>query len=327
MTSQTNGRKTYLDVAKGIGILGVILGHHILCLGHGEYRWLTDWFWSFHMPMFFIISGYFFRSDSIRATLTKALGQLVRPYYLTVYAGIFVCIAILFRTGTYTGPSIVSWLWGALVLDPAYEQMAMWFIPALFFGKVYMTLVYRYLPRREVFAVVALFLIAVALKDVHAVRFTSLSFMHKGLMVPLFLYVGQRFRQLDVFECAHSAEAYVLALLSVGFASWSAIDLNSLAFPNGFFSVCSCVLISWAVIVLCHGIEQVRVFRLPVAVLSFFGRHSLYFLCSHAFLFTIQLQRHIPVHDTLLMGCIAVMVALFGWWCWSLVRHLSAKIR
>ncbi|MBR0156167.1 MAG: acyltransferase family protein [Clostridia bacterium] len=45
-------RKDYLDIARGIGILLVVLGHCPLV-----YNPLKQWIYSFHMPLFFIISG------------------------------------------------------------------------------------------------------------------------------------------------------------------------------------------------------------------------------------------------------------------------------
>ena len=44
-------RMTYLDMAKGIGILFMIVGHTI-SLG-----WQKDLIYSFHMPLFFVCSG------------------------------------------------------------------------------------------------------------------------------------------------------------------------------------------------------------------------------------------------------------------------------
>ena len=47
-----NNRIDYIDSAKGIGILFVLIGHACsLKYGLGQY------FYSFHMPLFFIISG------------------------------------------------------------------------------------------------------------------------------------------------------------------------------------------------------------------------------------------------------------------------------
>lgn len=47
-------REEYMDVAKGIAILTVIMGH---CIHDCVIKKLI---FSFHMPIFFLISGYFF---------------------------------------------------------------------------------------------------------------------------------------------------------------------------------------------------------------------------------------------------------------------------
>ena len=45
-------RLAYMDIAKGIGILAVIAGH----MGNSAVNKLV---FSFHMPLFFVIIGYF----------------------------------------------------------------------------------------------------------------------------------------------------------------------------------------------------------------------------------------------------------------------------
>lgn len=52
-------RIEYLDYAKGIGIILVVLGH-ILIKGN-----IKIYIYSFHMPLFFIISGYLFNYINI----------------------------------------------------------------------------------------------------------------------------------------------------------------------------------------------------------------------------------------------------------------------
>lgn len=46
-------RDRSIDAAKGIAIILVVLGH--VCTG---IPWLVKWIYSFHMPLFFMISGY-----------------------------------------------------------------------------------------------------------------------------------------------------------------------------------------------------------------------------------------------------------------------------
>lgn len=53
-------RYEYLDFARGISVLLVIIGH-MVSLSHG----LGQWIYSFHIPIFFIISGIliFFKNE------------------------------------------------------------------------------------------------------------------------------------------------------------------------------------------------------------------------------------------------------------------------
>ena len=56
MENLTKKRLNYLDYAKGIGILLVVLGH----IYNNSVKL---WIYSFHMPLFFIISGYLYLLD------------------------------------------------------------------------------------------------------------------------------------------------------------------------------------------------------------------------------------------------------------------------
>ena len=49
-------RWEYLDMAKGVGIFLVVLGH-IEYIGEGTLKWI----FSFHMPLFFVVGGILFR--------------------------------------------------------------------------------------------------------------------------------------------------------------------------------------------------------------------------------------------------------------------------
>lgn len=62
-------RDSSLSILKGFGILLVVLGHSGLenvPYGGGVH----DWVYTFHMPLFFIASGYFL---SIKILITKSI--------------------------------------------------------------------------------------------------------------------------------------------------------------------------------------------------------------------------------------------------------------
>ena len=118
-------RIEYLDYAKGIGIILVVLGH-ILIKGN-----IKIYIYSFHMPLFFIISGYLFNYINIinfKEVINKKIKALLIPY-LT-----FSLINIL-------GEYILSGL-SFMVLKKNFLETikfsgigALWFLPALFIAE------------------------------------------------------------------------------------------------------------------------------------------------------------------------------------------------
>lgn len=72
-----NTRQTWADNAKLIGIFFVILGHNELAN-----KGIENWILTFHMPLFFLLSGYFVKGDPepFRSWLAKYAKRLLVPY-------------------------------------------------------------------------------------------------------------------------------------------------------------------------------------------------------------------------------------------------------
>ena len=75
-------RNEFLDVCKGIGILCVYYGHTALW-GTVPSRMI----FSFHMPLFFLVSGIFMSEGSVRKVWARAWKNLVLPYLFFVVVG------------------------------------------------------------------------------------------------------------------------------------------------------------------------------------------------------------------------------------------------
>ncbi len=67
-------RLTVLDSLRGFGILLVVLGHTSRSAG------LVSWIFSFHMPLFFIISGMLFHERQFLDSFKKKVARLLTPY-------------------------------------------------------------------------------------------------------------------------------------------------------------------------------------------------------------------------------------------------------
>lgn len=128
-------RKGWLDQAKGIGILLVVLGH--MDQGnHPLYKWIS----SFHMPLFFILSGIVvamrngYAQRPLKDVLLKKARQLFYPY-LTF--SLLVIVYFLLR-GKADIAFRAAWLTAAL---EGYN--ALWFLPSLWMAECMMLVLLR----------------------------------------------------------------------------------------------------------------------------------------------------------------------------------------
>ena len=136
----TSKRLTYIDIAKGIGIVLVVLGHCIpdatspTGISVPAYRWLHDVIYSFHMPLFFFLAGFMVSRQKMLARAQKPL-DLVRKRILRLlvpYIFVGLCYApfkmLLSRFANK--PYDISTLWQMVIgVNPDGE---LWFLYALF---------------------------------------------------------------------------------------------------------------------------------------------------------------------------------------------------
>ena len=92
-------RLGYLDMAKGIGIILVVAGHSGLVAEK-----LLTWLASFHMPLFFMVSGMLFfhkreEEKSLLKTIQKKAKGILLPYlyFSIIYILINIFYIFIFR--------------------------------------------------------------------------------------------------------------------------------------------------------------------------------------------------------------------------------------
>lgn len=102
---ETKGRRTDIDILKGIGILTVIYYHF------GTAGMLSDYFSSFHMLLFFGVSGYCYKVNSLlcspKCYIIKKIKAFIRPYLLWVSIYTFINFAMDFRSHSLQGVGVV----------------------------------------------------------------------------------------------------------------------------------------------------------------------------------------------------------------------------
>lgn len=120
-------RIDYVDIAKGIGIVLVVMGHNDFALispfGH-------KFIYSFHMPMFFFMSGMFFKPDiPFWGYVRNRFDRVLKPFFFTI-------VFLYFTTISFTKVSIVvatRRVLKAMYANGYYlDWVQLWFLPHLF---------------------------------------------------------------------------------------------------------------------------------------------------------------------------------------------------
>jgi fucose 4-O-acetylase-like acetyltransferase len=137
LATGADARIDWLDRAKGLGILLVVLGHALGGLidspvGAGEagYRQLFFLIYSFHMPLFFLLSALLVapRLEKDRRGFTESLfTRIAWPYFLWST----IQFSIIYALGTLVNQPVERWAPTILSL-PVKTVSQFWFLHALF---------------------------------------------------------------------------------------------------------------------------------------------------------------------------------------------------
>ena len=140
----------FLDIAKGIGIYLVVLGH----ITHSE--WLLYYIWQFHMPLFFFISGLLYTPiDSFKAFLFKRTKSLYIPYVI-FFLITFVYWVLIERK--YRGAEIpisyelIGLPYGTYEGGHLFFNGVLWFLPCLFATEIIFYFIAKLKDRIGIFA-------------------------------------------------------------------------------------------------------------------------------------------------------------------------------
>ena len=130
-------RIKYIDAAKGIGMLMIMLGH-ITAYNNPVDTWMS----SFKVSIFYIISGFLMsysgsvKERDFKTYVSKILRNLAIPYVA------FSVIGILFKTSVavlkHKPMAKVIWTLKKCLMDSIFLKgiNSMWFIPTLFIGEI-----------------------------------------------------------------------------------------------------------------------------------------------------------------------------------------------
>lgn len=188
-----NKRLNYIDTAKGIGIIFVVIYHHLLGA-----EFVTNWISSFHMPLFFMITGYLYgyRNDfskSGKVFMIQKIKGLIYPYF-TLSLIVVVWNAIFYNvlfTSVTPDNSILETI---ILTATTYGYHALWFVPCLFYSSVIFYLLRKYHFHHFILIVLVLFIVVFSVfQRAELFLLYPIRFFVRILIGLMFIYIGYIF--------------------------------------------------------------------------------------------------------------------------------------
>jgi len=314
---ETVGKRIeFIDIARGIAMMSIILGH----LDRPEINRIV---YTYDLPIFFLISGYFFDTKStLKPFIEKKAKALLIPYFACCAIITILSVPKALFLKESTGAAISHWIRAALYgAGDNWERPfhieaigALWFLWALFWALLVLKLLLnaKTLIRISVVLIYFAFGILTWQKG-----WLPLSIQTGGPAI-LYVYIGYLLRQFMSDEngfCKKYSE--LLAIVGIGLiASWINMITHFTGFwlvhcqiDNGIEDIIGSLGGCLALIVLSKMIER----NLPFIrnFLAFFGRYSIILLCVHITELNInpwpKLMEYMPLSDEIYLIILIVL--------------------
>lgn len=289
-TIMDTSRNKSVDIARGIAMIAIVLGH----LGLSGIDRVV---YTFHIPIFYLITGYYSKTgENIGTVVKKRFRQLIVPYYLAcVGVIVFACIfnnvgneiygiediptlsvliqkiyASLYGSGvTYTEPFIII------------RIGAIWFLWATFWGTIFLSLIQKIKQAYRIFLVLGLF---AAGYYTRSICWFPLS-IQAGCCAAFYMYIGASIKEIKADYDRAPAEIKI-SLFIISLCAWinfiqqyQSFALVKCDIGRGPLDVIGSLCACYVLIIICKGIEKKT--RFLSNGLQFLGRYSLIMLVAH----------------------------------------------
>ncbi len=266
MNFSKSERYINIDIFKAIGIILVIIGH--IYINKPIYYWLV----SFHMPMFFFISGYLFKNYGFKDLIKRKFKSLIIPYIIW---GFINAIACAFMLDNFSINHYLEKFFGFNNEPSIPITGAIWFLTCLFFVNIIFYILNKYC-KKYVLEFIIIFL--VLLEFIIKIRLPW-SLDSAIFMLPIF-FAGNKFRQKEFHFNPQIEILLSLIILTITFFT---IQVNSFVnvrmneYSNLFLFYGNALLTSLAFFYISKNLAKIKL----VNFIKEIGKQSLDYMCSH----------------------------------------------
>jgi len=222
------GRLQEIDVAKGIGILLVVIGHLVAVRSQGPvgYAMLKTWIYQYHMPFFMCLSGFTFeryvrkyRDQPFRSFALARADRLLIPFVVfgTLIAGMKL-LAANFVAVDDSATSVSQTVYEIFIDTRNSPVLSIWYVWVLFVYSIVMFPVLKAGPR-------AIAMGAAVSVAAYVLTFTDALYIDRIATYSIF-FISGIYLSMAYAKFTEVQRPIALVLLGGGFAAASAVAVH-----------------------------------------------------------------------------------------------------
>lgn len=280
-------RQRWVDHVKCLAILAVVLGHTYV-IGNPIHSFV----YSFHIPLFFVVSGYFVKA--VKPDLAKMASRLLVPYLLICFSNLMIHVVTEGASLAVVRKIVLASIWASGGDVPIFGISGIglaWFLMALFVARVVFQLLQNFLESRKInqpIICLIYFLMMLSGWQIGHVLFLPFA-LNQALVATFYLFIGYSLKNQwgEALELGSvKGKLALLTALFTWFLCLSAGVFYSIGnlFHVGFLlaGVAMSVSSSVAIMMLARYLGEGMGDR-QLRFLSLIGTNTLLVLCVHWF--------------------------------------------
>lgn len=329
-------REDFIDVAKGIGITLVIIGHS------GIPEMIYKFIYGFHMPLFFIISGFLYNYAKwnqlgFKTLVRKKFKAYIIPYFTLSFLNLFINIPVEHYYGI-SGVDLLDstvkhiyWIFYSVCSSDLTPNCSpLWFLPAIYIADIYVYFLFKVKDINKRFLI---FLTAIILSIYMCVSRIILHTLpwhiETALIGAIFMYVGYLIKNNNLLHKNVNIWGIITITVIAFYAIYSnnSVSLGNNNIGNPILFFCGAGLMSYTILWICANYIKCNHF------FSYFGNHTIFVM---GFNYAVNTWYSIAFYNMSFLNnnmyrwglvCVANIVSIFFiTFIWNVIKYMYFKI-